>query len=94
MSDEIKPCPFCCVELKESTSHGVTHYRHDYSNDSTCLMEGTLLWDDRDVKQWNRRAPPAELVEAWGKYKANKYRMTQPMFDVLQAVKKICEVGK
>lgn len=80
---KLKPCPFCGKPPKKNI--GIVNCENEWC---------PIFSMDFSASDWNRRAPPAELVEAWSRFKANKSRMTQPMYDVLNVVKKLCDGGK
>lgn len=55
MSDKLKPCPFCGVELYECTYDG-GKIRHAHEANG-CTLSRKFVQGEFQVEAWNRRTP-------------------------------------
>lgn len=59
----LEPCPHCGEYLVRCEDHHGAWFAHKDYPKSDCAHGVTQLFDDRDEKNWNRRAVDREMVE-------------------------------
>lgn len=92
------PCPYCGEEWVYHLSPLGNYWQHPPRLDDPCVESCKTINSTGEMKRYNRRSPPAELVKAVKKldsvdrFEECEHKMREVM-RVVNVARKLCELG-